>query len=157
MFAGSFAPQGWLFCDGQLLPIADNDTLFNLIGTTYGGDGQTTFALPDLRGRIPIHQGAGHTLAESGGAETQTLTRQQMPPHSHQLAASNDPADPLVNPGGSLLARTAGTGIYDPNITVPMGAQAIGISGASSPHENMAPYQCVSFIIAVAGVFPSQN
>src|SRR5689334_2120645 len=112
MFAGNFAPQGWMFCDGQLLPIAENETLFQLIGTTYGGDGQTTFALPDLRGRIPTHQGPGHVLAESNGTETVTVTVQQMPAHSHQLQGSSDASNPLSSPAGSFLADTGVSSIY---------------------------------------------
>src|SRR3979490_531957 len=105
MFGGNFAPAGWMFCEGQLLPISENETLFNLIGTTYGGDGQQTFALPDLRGRIPIHMGGGFTLAETGGVETVTLNVNQMPTHSHLLMASNAPAN-SPNPGNNVLARS---------------------------------------------------
>src|SRR4249919_2758411 len=105
MFAGNFAPAGWMFCEGQLLPISENETLFNLIGTTYGGDGESTFALPDLRGRIPLHQGNGFILAETGGAETITLTVPQMPPHSHPMLASSDNAT-SSNAGGRVLAQT---------------------------------------------------
>src|SRR5574338_956028 len=109
MFAGNFAPAGWAFCDGSILPISENETLFNLVGTTYGGDGQSTFALPDLRGRIPIHQGAGFVLAETGGAERVTLTQNQIPAHSHALVASADAAQLSAGPDGSLLAAAGGT------------------------------------------------
>src|SRR3954452_20610527 len=105
MFAGNFAPAGWMFCEGQLLPISENETLFQLIGTTYGGDGQSTFALPDLRGRIPIHQGNGFILAETGGAEEITLTVQQIPAHTHPWLGSNDIAN-SPNPGSSVVARS---------------------------------------------------
>src|SRR6266446_935195 len=105
MFAGNFAPAGWMFCEGRLLPISENDTLFNLIGTTYGGDGQSTFALPDLRGRLPIHQGSGLILAETGGAEAITLTVPQIPAHSHLFMASANNAS-VANAGGNVLAQT---------------------------------------------------
>src|SRR5439155_25945975 len=104
MFAGNFAPAGWMFCEGQLLPISEYETLFNLIGTTYGGDGQSTFALPDLRGRIPLHFGNGFTLAETGGVETVTLTASQIPAHTHPLVASG-PAANQTNPTGNLLPQ----------------------------------------------------
>jgi microcystin-dependent protein len=157
MFAGTFAPQGWMFCDGQLLPIAESETLFNLIGTTYGGDGQSTFALPDLRGRIPIHLGGTHVLGAAGGTETVTITVREMPAHTHALNASGDPADPLSSPAGSLLADTGLSNIYDPAFAVAMSTQAVGTNGGSGPHDNMAPYQCLSFIISLFGVFPSQG
>jgi len=156
LFAGNFAPQGWMFCDGQLLSIAQFETLFQLIGTTYGGDGQTTFALPDLRGRIPIHQGPGHVLAEQSGTESVTLTVQQMPAHTHTLLGSGSGANPLSNPAGSLLADTGVNNVYDPSVAVAMSAQAISTDGGNGPHDNVAPYLCVSFIIALVGVFPSQ-
>src|SRR6058998_3771651 len=111
MFAGNFAPAGWMFCEGQLLPISENETLFNLIGTTYGGDGQSTFALPDLRGRIPLHQGNSFTLAETGGAEEITLTVSQIPTHNHPLVATNA-VGTQVNPGGNLLANSQGPQPY---------------------------------------------
>ncbi len=111
MFAGNFAPAGWMFCEGQLLPISENETLFNLIGTTYGGDGQSTFALPNLQGRLPMHQGSGHTLAEMAGTESVTLTVQQIPIHTHPLLASADFAQES-NPEGKVFARTPGTDAY---------------------------------------------
>src|ERR1700753_2619077 len=112
MFAGNFAPAGWMFCEGQLLPISDNETLFNLIGTTYGGDGQETFALPDLRGRVPVHQGNGFTLAETGGVETVNLTVSQIPNHSHPFLASTNFAN-VTSPAGAFLAQlTGGVKIY---------------------------------------------
>ena len=158
MFAGNFAPAGWQFCEGQLLPISENETLFQLIGTTYGGDGQSTFGLPDLRGRIPIHQGNGFVLAETGGVETVTLTNQQLPPHTHALRASSAPATSAAGPTGVLAATT--TAIYGTAVAPdrPMASNAIpAFVGGSQPHENMAPYLAVSFIISLFGIFPSPN
>ncbi len=153
MFAGNFAPSGWMFCEGQLLPISENETLFNLIGTTYGGDGQSTFALPDLRGRLPMHQGNGFILAETGGAEEITLTVNQIPAHSHPLIGTNTVANDSI----PLLAAQAGT--FDPyqsaGASAPMAAQSIASTGGSQPHSNMQPYLCVNFIISLFGIFPS--
>lgn len=155
MFAGNFAPAGWMFCEGQLLPISENETLFQLIGTTYGGDGQSTFALPDLRGRIPLHQGNGFVLAETGGAEEITLTVSQIPAHSHPLLASADAAQTL-NPGGSVLAAplTATPYVAIPT-TTGLSPQAVSPVGGSQPHTNFQPYLCVDFIISLFGIFPS--
>ena len=155
MFAGNFAPAGWMFCEGQLLPISENETLFQLIGTTYGGDGQSTFALPDLRGRIPIHQGNGFILAETGGAEEITLTVNQIPAHSHPLLGSLAPAtDP--NPAGNVLATTTQMEIYyADNPDTSMAATSISPIGGSQPHTNFQPYLCVNFIISLFGLFPS--
>jgi microcystin-dependent protein len=155
MFAGNFAPAGWMFCEGQLLPISENETLFQLIGTTYGGDGQSTFALPDLRGRIPIHQGNGFILAETGGAEEITLTVSQIPAHSHPMLASGDGGN-QVSPANSLIANVSAVFPYiesPPNVT--MNAQAISSVGGSQPHNNFQPYLCVDFIISLFGIFPS--
>jgi microcystin-dependent protein len=157
MFAGNFAPAGWMFCEGQLLPISENETLFNLIGTTYGGDGQSTFALPDLRGRVPIHFGSGSVLAETGGVETVTLTASQIPAHSHALLASTDPANSL-NPQNSVLATTATATPYisiAPNSA--LSPQSVSSTGGSQPHNNFQPYLCVDFIISLFGIFPSQT
>ncbi len=155
MFAGNFAPAGWMFCEGQLLAIAENDTLFQLIGTTYGGDGQSTFALPDLRGRLPLHFGNSFILAETGGVETVTLTVQQIPAHSHPLLASSDNAS-SANAQGHVLATTPN---YTPfivgNATSPMSPSSIGPVGGSQPHNNFQPYLCVDFIISLFGIFPS--
>jgi microcystin-dependent protein len=156
MFGGSFAPAGWAFCNGQVLPISENDALFNLIGTTYGGDGQSTFALPDLRGRVPIHQGNGFTLAETGGAETVTLTVQQIPVHSHPAIASSDNAT-VAAAEGNVLAQTPS---YTPYISgsplnLALAANSVGSDGGSQPHTNIQPYLCISFIISLFGVFPS--
>ena len=157
MFAGNFAPVGWAFCEGQPLPISENETLFQLIGTTYGGDGESTFALPDLRGRLPIHQGNGFILAETGGAEEITLTTSQIPVHSHPLLASNVIASD-ANPANMLVAQdnVAGADLWlDDNPTISMAPTAIGPVGGSQPHTNFQPYLCVNFIISLFGIFPS--
>ena len=155
MFGGNFAPAGWMFCEGQLLPISENDTLFNLIGTTYGGDGQSTFALPDLRGRLPIHQGGGFTLAQTGGVETVTLTVQQIPAHTHPLLGSSGNGS-QANPSGNVLASSAILKLYAlENADAPMASNSIGPVGGSQPHDNFQPYLCVSFIISLFGIFPS--
>src|SRR5262249_21019230 len=155
MFAGNFAPAGWMFCEGQLLPISENETLFNLIGTTYGGDGQSTFALPDLRGRIPIHQGNGVALAETGGAETITLTVNQIAAHSHAFLGSTSAAN-KTNPRGHVVAPSS---TFFPSLnappTTPMAPGSIGSTGGSQPHDNFQPYLCVDFIISLFGIFPS--
>lgn len=163
LFAGNFPPIGWAFCDGALLPIAENEVLFQLIGTTYGGDGQSTFALPDLRGRVPIHAGSGpglgsRVLAESDGTETVTLTPAQMPAHSHAWQASGAAADPAAGPVGALLAQSS-TPLYAAG-TAPdraLAPQAVGSAGAAQPHDNMAPFLCVTFIISLYGIFPSPS
>ncbi len=154
MFAGNFAPAGWMFCEGQLLPISENETLFQLIGTTYGGDGESTFALPDLRGRIPIHQGNGFILAETGGAEEITLTVNQIPAHSHPLLANN--ANATTNtPTANALSIAQGD-VYTTGFTpINMNANTIGSTGGSQPHSNLQPFLCVNFIISLFGIFPS--
>jgi len=157
MFAGNFAPAGWMFCEGQLLPISENETLFQLIGTTYGGDGESTFALPDLRGRIPVHQGNGFILAETGGAEEITLTVNQIPIHSHPLQGSTQLAS-STNPQGAVLAQDniVGVDLYvedTPNSN--MAPSAIGPVGGSQPHTNFQPYLCIDYIISLFGIFPS--
>jgi microcystin-dependent protein len=158
MFAGNFAPAGWMFCDGQFLAISENETLFNLIGTTYGGDGTSTFALPDLRGRLPIHIGNGFALAETGGVETVTLTVSQIPAHTHPLvAATANGTSP--NPGGNFLGQTIAT--IQPytveQTTLNMNPGAIPPVGGSQPHDNYQPYLCIDFIISLFGIFPSQT
>jgi len=155
IFAGNFAPAGWMFCEGQLLPIAENETLFQLIGTTYGGDGESTFALPDMRGRLPIHQGNNFILAEMGGVEEVTLTSQQMPVHNHPAVVSlNNAQGATVQ--GNMTGAVGATQIYR---EVPPGAQmspaSMSASGSSQPHTNMQPYLCVDFIISLFGIFPS--
>lgn len=158
MFAGNFAPAGWMFCEGQLLPISENETLFQLIGTTYGGDGESTFALPDLRGRIPIHMGNSFILAETGGAEEITLTVNQIPAHTHPLLATANNASTANAPGSVLAQNTT----YEPYISpssfpanTPLSANSVGSTGGSQPHTNFQPYLCVDFIISLFGIFPS--
>lgn len=163
MFAGNFAPAGWMFCEGQLLPISENDTLFQLIGTTYGGDGQETFKLPDLRGRIPIHYGNAssgtiYELADKGGVESVTLTDQQIPSHSHSVLATTDLANSASPADGYLSTTATGNKIYSTaNPTIALSAQEISPIGGSQPHDNFQPYLCVNFIIALFGLFPSQS
>jgi microcystin-dependent protein len=161
MFAGNFAPAGWQFCDGSLLPISENETLFQLIGTTYGGDGQSTFAVPDLRGRVPVHMGTGPGLStriigETGGAESITLTVTQMPAHTHPMLASANTAN-TTSPQNAVLARTASNVYTTANPPTSNGNMASALSpvGGSQPHENMQPYLAVSFIISLFGIFPS--
>lgn len=167
MFAGNFAPAGWMLCEGQLLPISENDTLFTLIGTTYGGDGQETFALPNLQGRFPIHQGtqasgggAGTTyqIGETAGTESVTLTVQQIPAHSHPVTATSANGGQATPVNNVFAAVQSGNQMYNdqaPNGT--MNAAAVNGTGGSQPHENMAPYLCLNFIISLFGVFPSQT
>jgi microcystin-dependent protein len=155
MFAGNFAPVGWMFCEGQLLPISENETLFQLIGTTYGGDGESTFALPDLRGRIPIHQGNGFVLAETGGAEEITLTTQQIPTHNHALLV-NGQAGTSNSPTNNVLAASPTIDMYrESPPTVGLAPNAIGPIGGSQPHTNFQPYLCINYIISLFGIYPS--
>ncbi|MFT3830521.1 MAG: tail fiber protein [Opitutaceae bacterium] len=157
IFAGNFAPAGWMFCAGQQLPITEYETLFQLIGTTYGGDGQSTFNLPDLRGRLPLHQGNGFVLGQAAGAEEITLTVQQIPAHSHPLLAAGAPATES-QPAGFLPAESGAPGAFpyaeDPP-TDNMAYQSISSVGGSQPHTNFQPYLCVNFIISLFGIFPS--
>jgi microcystin-dependent protein len=160
LFAGNFAPAGWAFCDGQLMAISENDTLFIVIGTTYGGDGQATFALPDLRGRVPIHMGTdpggnAYTIGQNGGVEEVTLTAQQTPTHNHALLATTT-VSTQTSPAGALLAQSSSANIYvqdtgafalAPNSMTPV--------GGSQPHTNMQPYLGLNFIISLFGIFPS--
>lgn len=162
MFGGNFAILGYAFCNGQLMSIAQNDALFALIGTTYGGDGQTTFGLPDLRGRIPLHQGQGpgltnRIIGESSGTETVTITTQQMAGHNHTVIAnSNGGSSP--NPQNNIVAgATQGNPYNQTAVDSQMGNQGIGPTGGSQPHDNMQPYLCISFIIALEGIFPPRN
>lgn len=155
MFAGNFAPAGWMFCEGQLLPISENETLFQLIGTTYGGDGQSTFALPDLRGRLPLHMGNGFVLAETGGAEEITLTASQIPAHSHPLLASTA-GGTIASPANSVLAESVAINPYiEDQANSNMNPAAVSAVGGSQPHTNFQPYLCVNFIISMFGIFPS--
>jgi microcystin-dependent protein len=157
MFAGNFAPAGWMFCSGQLLPISENETLFNLIGTTYGGDGQSTFALPNLQSRVPIHFGNGFTLAETGGVEQVTLSVSQVPAHSHALLGSTGNA-PQANPSGNVLATSTVLKPYGSDTAdTPMAATSIGPAGGSQPHSNLQPYGCLNYIISLFGIYPSQT
>lgn len=161
IFAGNFAPAGWMMCSGQILPISEFETLFNLIGTTYGGDGQSTFALPDLQSRVPIHQGQGFTLAENGGVETVTLTASQIPAHTHPaLAATEGNSGPAgaywsTDPGGSVAAYVIPVNGMNPDVSI--NPDAIVSSGGSQPHDNMQPYLTLNFIISLFGIFPSQT
>lgn len=154
IFAGNFAPAGWMFCEGQILPLSEYETLFQLIGTTYGGDGQSTFALPDLRGRIPVHQGNGFVLAQTGGVEEVTLTVSQIPGHSHPLVGSTDPASSR-SPAGKVLGRAPAEAYASEFTAQPLSPQAIGSAGGSQPHTNLQPYLCVNYIISLFGIFPS--
>jgi microcystin-dependent protein len=155
MFGGNFAPAGWMFCEGQLLPISEYETLFNLIGTTYGGDGQSTFALPDLRGRLPIHMGGSFTLAQTGGAETVTLTIQQIAAHNHALLVSTNIAGQQTPAGNVLAQSTVATMYIQDTADQALSANSIGSTGGSQPHNNFQPYLCVDFIISLFGIFPS--
>ena len=163
MFGGNFAPNGWMFCEGQTLPIAENEVLFQLIGTTYGGDGEETFNLPNLASRVPIHMGTNsgngitYQLGEMAGVEQVTLTTQQIPQHTHPMVASTNVSQD-TNPQNKVLGQAGGALIYiqdtpDTN----MNAQSITPVGGSQPHENMQPFLCINFIISLFGVFPSQT
>jgi microcystin-dependent protein len=162
MFAGNFAPNGWMFCEGQTLPISENEVLFQLIGTTYGGDGEETFNLPNLASRVPIHMGTGpdgttYQLGEMAGTEQETLTVQQIPAHSHPFTVStsggtqNDPASNVVaaSPSVTLFIQDA--------VDSALAANAITPAGGSQPHENTQPFLCINFILSLFGRFPSQT
>ena len=155
MFGGNFAPRGWSLCQGQLLSIAQNDALFALLGTTFGGDGVTTFALPDLRGRIPMHVGPGFVAGQLSGTETVTLTSQQIPSHTHAPFANTAAAG--TDPTNSLPAGGAGAWFAAGTPAIPMAANMLGNAGGNQPHDNMMPYLAVNFIISLEGIFPSQN
>jgi microcystin-dependent protein len=154
MFAGNFAPAGWEMCAGQLLSISENETLFLLIGTTYGGDGENTFALPDMRGRLPVHQGNGFILAETGGVESVTLSLSQIPSHSHAFLASSATPN-ATSPAGGLPARPVASIYNAGTIPTAMAAGSIASVGGSQPHDNFQPYLCVNYIISLFGIFPS--
>jgi microcystin-dependent protein len=158
-FGGNFAPRGWAFCDGQLLPISQNSALFSILGTTYGGDGQTTFALPDLRGRVAIHPGTGpglrpYTLGEKGGQESVTLTVNNMPSHNHSFSGISGDAK-AETPAGNILGNATIYSGGTPN--APLNAAVIGNAGGSQPFSVQQPYQCVNFIIALTGIYPSRE
>lgn len=164
MFAGNFAPAGWAFCSGQLMAISENETLFQLIGTTYGGDGQNTFALPDLRGRSPMHMGQGpglssYQLSESGGVESVTLTIQQIPTHSHAALCSTGSGSNTSDPANGTWSTSDTNSYFTGARTGFMGPQPNGlpttVAGQSQPHDNMNPFLCISFIISLFGIFPS--
>ncbi|HEX8831617.1 MAG TPA: tail fiber protein [Longimicrobium sp.] len=151
MFAGDYAPPGWLLCNGDLLEITDHEPLFDVIGTTYGGDGASTFALPDLRGRVPIHNGSGFALGTADGAESVTLAAPQLPAHTHAVRATIA-AGTSINPGGGVLAQTSGIKPYiEDAAVVGMSPLAVGDTGAGQAHTNLQPYLCVHFIIALYG------
>ena len=162
MFAGTFAPRSWAFCDGQLLAISGNDALFSLLGTIYGGDGRTTFGLPDLRGRLPIHHGTGpglapRTLGARGGIEQASVSSAQLPSHTHPMQVSSDVSD-TANPGSNVTARPTSVDLYieeAPNTD--MSGSAITSVGGGQPHHNVMPFLAINFIIALVGIFPSRT
>ncbi|MEP6900143.1 MAG: tail fiber protein [Actinomycetota bacterium] len=156
MFAGNFAPRGYAFCAGQAQAIDQNTALYTLIGTTYGGDGVNTFNLPDLRGRIPVHQGGGFVIGQLAGVESVTLVSNQLPVHGHVLS-SNSNTGTATAPTGNVVAGSTLTPYVQTAPDTVMGIQMIGNSGSSQPHDNLMPYQCINFVIALEGVFPSQN
>lgn len=162
MFGGNFAPRGYAFCDGSLLQIAQYDALFSLIGTTYGGDGQTTFALPDLRGRLPVSAGQGpglsqRTPGQSGGAEAVTLATATMPAHTHLPQATTGTGS-SPSPAGTIWAATSAGAAYTVSTpTVPMRGDLISMAGSSQSHDNLMPFQCINFIIALEGVYPTRG
>ena len=156
IFSFGFAPQGWAQCNGQLLPINQNQALFSLLGTTYGGNGQTNFGLPDLRGRVPMHVGGGLTLGQKGGEETHTLIAGEMTAHTHQAKASAN--GPTVSPPTTnFWATNTGFSPYGTSADTPMSPQAVGNAGGSQPHENRSPYLTLNCCIALQGIFPSPN
>jgi microcystin-dependent protein len=155
MVGFNFAPMGWTFCNGQLLPIIENDALFSLIGTTYGGDGQNTFAVPNLSGRIPLHAGSGSDLGQIAGQEAVTLTTSQLPPHSHSANASSNAAT-TTSPAGNVWASW-GDGQYGVTADAPMSPTAITEAGGGLPHENRPPFLAINFVICMSGIYPSQN
>jgi microcystin-dependent protein len=165
MFAGNFAPRGWAFCDGQLLAVSQNDALFSLFGTVYGGDGRTTFGLPDLRGRIPLHAGTGpgrspRRLGSKGGEETVTVTVNQLPSHTHAMTATTGAAvgrDPVGSQQDLAPATAGGDGYARQLQPVAMNAAAVGSAGGRQPHTNLMPFLCVHFIVALFGIYPSRH
>lgn len=162
MFAGNFAPAGWMFCQGQTLPISENETLFQLIGTTYGGDGQETFNLPNLASRVPTHQGSqggiNYVLGEQAGTESVTLTTQQIPIHTHPLLCAASGGIPNSNPANGFWAASDATQYSSAAGAAQMGTPAMlsDAAGGSQPHENLMPYLCINFIISLFGIFPNQ-
>ena len=174
MFAGNFAPRGWALCDGQLLTVSQNDALFSLFGTIYGGDGRTTFGLPDMRGRVPLHQGqgnglSGRSIGSKVGTETETLTINSMPPHQHTFQATNDPAD-AGYPAAAVVANTDTSSVYykeqpdENNVTLPdldpdtvMPNNTLSNTGSGQAHNNLMPFQCINYIVALIGIYPSRT
>lgn len=152
----AFAPKGWAMCNGQLLPINQNQALFSLLGTTYGGDGRVNFGLPDLRGRVPIHVGAGHTLGERGGEQAHTLSIAELPTHTHPVQASAQPGNTPV-PSGAVLASPLNQTYRAPEALGALAAGSISSDGGSQAHLNMQPFLTLSFCIALVGIFPSRN
>jgi microcystin-dependent protein len=161
IFAGNFPPVGWMFCDGQVMPISENETLFQLIGTTYGGDGESTFALPNLQSRIPIHFGTGgegtYQLAEASGVEEVTLTVQQIPSHSHPMLASTNLTSTTVPTNNLIGKSTSIDSFINAGADTPLHPNAVQPQGGSQPHDNMQPYLCMNYIISLFGLFPSQT
>lgn len=156
MFGGNFAPVGWMICDGSLIPISENETLFNLIGTTYGGDGQSTFGLPDMRGRIPIHMG-NNQIGQMAGTEDVTLTTQQIPGHNHTFQGSTNIAD-QVSPAGQVVGQSSVAQLFRvAGASADFAANAVSSTGGSQPHSNLQPFLCVNYIIAIAGIYPTQS
>ena len=153
MFGGNFAPVGWLFCQGQLLPISQYDVLFNLIGTTYGGDGQETFALPNLASRFPVHQGSGYVQGQTGGTESVTLNTNQLPVHTHSALGSVTSNN--VSPNGMFWAAYVNTSWSSSTPGTPMANNALNLAGGNQPHDNMSPYQVINFILATEGIYPT--
>lgn len=157
MFAGNFAPVGWAFCDGATIPVSENDVLFQLIGTTFGGDGENTFALPDLRGRVPVHWGASITLGETGGAEEVTLTTSSIPAHTHTFLATNNggnqPAPPGFLPAANNVVKLYTS--LPPNTALT--SRSITSAGGNQPHTNIQPYLAINFILSLYGIYPSQQ
>lgn len=158
MFGSNFPPAGWMFCQGQLLPIADYDTLFNLIGTTYGGDGQSTFALPDLQSRLPMHMGNGFVLAQTGGTESVTLTVNQIPAHSHTPQANSIGGSDSANGTVWALSKAAKPFVnVAGGVPAALNAATVQTTGGSQPHDNMHPFLCINFSISLFGIYPSPN
>ncbi len=160
MFAGNFAPRGWALCDGQLLAVSQNDALFSLFGTIYGGDGRTTFGLPDLRGRVPVPSGSGpglsaRNIGQKSGAESVTLVSTQLPSHTHPLQGSTDAATSR-NPSGNVFARTSGDAYGSDFSASNMNGAAVGDRGGNQSHTNLMPFQVVNFIVALVGIYPSR-
>lgn len=151
-----FAPRGWALCNGQLLPINQNQALFSLLGTTFGGDGRVNFALPDLRGRVPIHVGSGHTLGERGGEQAHTLSIAELPTHTHVLNGTSNEGTALTT-SGNLLAKNLNFSYHSPDSLVAMNAGTIANVGGSQAHLNMQPFLALTFCIALQGIFPSRN